>query len=80
MPDDAVNVEVGEEETKYKIINMGGEIEWITIDYQKEMESHLLKRNKRHLQQVAKEESIPLQSWFRKIIGKMANQKKATMC
>jgi len=33
------------------------------------MELQLLARNKRHLQQVAKEDGIPMQEWFQKLIG-----------
>ena len=33
------------------------------------MELHFLARNKRHLQQVAKEDGIPMQEWFQKLIG-----------
>ena len=33
------------------------------------MELQLLARNKRHLQQVAKEDGMPIQEWFQKLIG-----------
>ena len=33
------------------------------------MEQHLLARNKRHLQQVTKENGIPIQEWFQRLIG-----------
>ena len=33
------------------------------------MELQLLARKKRHLQQVAKEDGMPMQEWFQKLIG-----------
>ena len=48
---------------------MGDRIPWETVDAREEMELQLLARNKRHLQQVAKEDGIPMQEWFQKLIG-----------
>ena len=47
---------------------MGNRIQWETVDSREEMELQLLARNKRHLQQVAKEDEIPMQEWFQKLI------------
>ena len=48
---------------------MGDRIQWETVDSREEMELQLLARNKRHLQQVAKEDGIPMQEWFQKLMG-----------
>ena len=39
------------------------------MDTRKEIEEHLIQRNKRNLQQVAKYNGTPMQKWFQKMIG-----------
>ena len=69
IPDDAIQVEIEMVDDGYRITKMGDRIQWETVDSREEMELQLLERNKRHLQQVAKEDGIPMQEWFKKLIG-----------
>jgi len=69
IPDDAIQVEVEMVDNGYRITKTGDRIQWETVDSREEMELQLLERNKRHLQQVAKEDGIPMQEWFQKLIG-----------
>ena len=68
IKDDAVQAEVEEDDKKYRVVKCGCQIQWETVDAREEMELQLLARNKRHLQQVAKEDGIPMQEWFQKLI------------
>ena len=70
MPDDAVMTMVEEGGQGYRMMTSGGAMQWTVIDLREEMEKHLLQRNKHHLQQVAKEDGIPMQQWFQSLIGK----------
>ena len=69
IPDDAIQVSIELVDDGYRITKMGDRIQWETVDLREEMELHLLARNKRHLQQVSKEDGIPMQEWFQKLIG-----------
>ena len=69
IPDDAVKVEVETLDDGYRVTRLGDRIQWETVDAREEMELQLLARNKRHLKQVAKEDGIPMQQWFQKLIG-----------
>ena len=53
----------------YRVTRVGDRIQWETVDSRRKMELQLLARNKRHLQQVSKEDGIPMQEWFHKFIG-----------
>ena len=70
IPDDAVMVIVEDGEQGYRVEIIGGAMQWEVIDLREEMEKHLLQINKRHLQQVAKEDGIPMQQWFQTLIRK----------
>ena len=48
---------------------MGDRIKWEMVDAREDIEIHLLASNKRQLQQVSKEDGIPMQEWFQKLIG-----------
>ena len=78
IPDDAVQVEVDTVDNGYRIIKMGDRIQWETVDYREEMELQLLARNKRHLQQVAKEDGIPMQEWFQKLMRRWVLGRRRT--
>ena len=69
IPDDAVEVQVEEEDKELIMKSVGERIQWETIDTREKIEKHLSKRNKQHIQQVAKEKGIPMQEWFQKLIG-----------
>ena len=43
-------------------------MQWQHVDTKLDMEKHLLARNKRHLQQVAKEDGTPYKPWFQEMI------------
>ena len=64
-----MEVQVEEDDKAFIVKSVGEKIQWETIDTREEMKKHLLQRNKRHLQQVAKEKGIPMQAWFHKLIG-----------
>ena len=64
IPDDAVTTMVEEGGQGYRLKTTGGAMQWTAVDSREEMEKHLLQRNKWHLQQVAKEDVIPMQQWF----------------
>ena len=66
--DDVVQVEVETLDDGYRVTRVGDRIQWETVDAREDMELHLLARNKRHLQQVSKEDGIPMQEWFQKLI------------
>ena len=68
VPADAIQAAARNVGDHYKITTTGAKIEWAIIDDLKEMEFCLLVRNKRNLQQVAKEDVIPLQKWFQNLI------------
>ena len=70
IPDDAVMATVEEGGQGYRMTTSGRDMQWEVIDLREEMEKHLLQRNKPHLQQVAKEDGIPMQQWFQSLIGK----------
>ena len=70
IPTDAVQATVDETEEGYIVTAVGERMQWETIDSREEMEMHLLARNKRHLQQVTKENGILMQEWFQQLIGK----------
>ena len=61
IPDDAETTMVEEGEQGYRLKATGGTMQWTVVDSREEMEKHLLQQNKRHLQQVAKEDGIPMQ-------------------
>ena len=69
IPDDAIQVEIEMVDDGYQITKTGDRIQWETVDLREEMELQLLERNKRHLKQVVKEDGIPMQEWFQKLIG-----------
>ena len=50
-------------------MDTGDLTQWKEFDTLKEIEQNLIQRNKRHPQQVAKENGIPMQKWFQKMIG-----------
>ena len=52
-----------------------GPIKWKPISEKSEIEDHLLERNKRHLQQMAREEMPPSQIYFQKVLS---NFRKST--
>ena len=68
IPDDAIQVEVEMVDDGYRITKTGNSIQWETVYSREEMELQLLSRNKRHLQQVAKEDGMTMQEWFQKLI------------
>ena len=69
IPDDAVQVDFETVDNGYRITKVGDRIQWEMVDSREEIELQLLARNKRHLQQVGKEDRIPMQEWFQKLIG-----------
>ena len=70
VPDDAVQAVVEEEERKYRLVRCGDRIQWEKVESTEAMEMNLLELNKRYLQQVTKENGIPMQEWFQRLIGK----------
>ena len=69
IPDDAVEVQVEQTEQVYRIIGVGESLQWEIIDTREEMENKLHQRNKRDLQQVSKEDEVPMQAWFQNLVG-----------
>ena len=69
ISDDLVEVSVEENEKSFIVKSEGEKIQWETIDTREEMEEQLLHRNKQHLQQVTKEGVMPMQEWFKTMIG-----------
>ena len=61
---------VEEDERKYRVVKCGDRIQLETVDLREAMEMNLLELNKRHLQQVTKEDGIPMKEWFQRLIGK----------
>ena len=65
IPDDAWEANVVEEVEGYRVEGvLIRRIEWQRVSDKEEIETLLMQRNKRHLQQMAKEESPPSQQYF----------------
>ncbi|KAL7548720.1 hypothetical protein ACHAWF_017511 [Thalassiosira exigua] len=70
IPDDAREVKVCyEPEGIRRVGTLGRGISWKRLTEKSEMEAHLLRRNKRHLQQVAMEPTPPSQGYFESILS-----------
>ncbi|KAL7523469.1 hypothetical protein ACHAWF_003332, partial [Thalassiosira exigua] len=78
VPDDAVETEVVEEPEGIRRLGLlGRPISWRQLRDKETMERHLLRRNKRHLQQVAMEECPPRQSYFEDILSEFGTSDAA---
>ena len=53
----------------YRVLQTGGRLQWETVGSREEMGLHFLDRNKLHLQQVSKENGIPMQELSQQLIG-----------
>ena len=61
IPDNTVQAEVEEDESKYRLVKCSDQILWEKVDSRESMEMHLLESNNRYLQQVMKEDGILIQ-------------------
>ncbi|KAL7546462.1 hypothetical protein ACHAWF_009794, partial [Thalassiosira exigua] len=78
IPDDAREVEVCyEPEGIRRVGTLGRNISWKRLTEKSEMEAHLLRRNKRHLQQVAMESTPPSQGYFESILSEFGTSNAA---
>ena len=55
-----------------------GPIKWKQISDKNEMENHLLERNKRNLQQMAKKETPPSQEYFQEVLSNSGTSTTST--
>ncbi|KAL7534080.1 hypothetical protein ACHAWF_011768 [Thalassiosira exigua] len=75
IPDDAREVEICHDPEGIRRVGpVGSTISWRRLSDKKEMEAHLLRRNKRHLQQVAMEATPPSQGYFETILSDAADE------